>query len=435
MPRSPGSPLRERGAATLVVVMMLFLVMALLAAYANRSLLFEQRISGNFFRASASLEASEAGIEWTLAQLNGTAVDNTCTPVATAGQRFADRYLAIDPSDRSFSRSAPDARHIADCVRNATTDRWVCRCRNTTAALTPRPVAAGDEQSPSFGVQIEKNESSARGGILRLRIDGCTSGALDACSDSTLVAGLSKEQVSKMQVRAMIGLVSAVRSPPATPLVVRDNVTSTGAGLGLHNTDASSNGLLAALGGTWTGMVDGRLESVPGTPVSQTVVQADTALQGTADAEAVFKMFMGASSARYQLHPSLRGLNCNGDCTGAISTAYAAGQRILWMGGPLRIGSNMVLGSVNDPLLIVASGNVTLDGPFQLNGMLVTLGNLTWTNGSAAPSVINGIVLVGGAMVTDGRVDIVYQQAVADQLRNRVGSYVRVPGGWIDNDE
>jgi hypothetical protein len=31
--------------------------------------------------------------------------------------------------------------------------------------------------------------------------------------------------------------------------------------------------------------------------------------------------------------------------------------------------------------------------------------------------------------------DIVYQQRVADNLRNRMGSYVRVPGSWIDNRE
>jgi hypothetical protein len=30
--------------------------------------------------------------------------------------------------------------------------------------------------------------------------------------------------------------------------------------------------------------------------------------------------------------------------------------------------------------------------------------------------------------------DIFYQPAVLDQLRNRVGSYVRVPGSWSDEN-
>jgi hypothetical protein len=68
----------------------------------------------------------------------------------------------------------------------------------------------------------------------------------------------------------------------------------------------------------------------------------------------------------------------------------------------------------------------------QINGMLVAKGDLEWTNTAGMPSIINGIVLVGGDVVSTGAVDIVYQQKVADQVRNRMGSYVRVPGGWID---
>ena len=102
----------------------------------------------------------------------------------------------------------------------------------------------------------------------------------------------------------------------------------------------------------------------------------------------------------------------------------------------MTISSNKVLGDLTDPLLIVANGDVTLTGQFELNGMLVATGNLAWINNTALLSRVNGIVLVGGAMTTAGagRMDIVYQQAIADQLRNRMGSYVRVPGGWIDQD-
>ncbi|MFX8047616.1 PilX N-terminal domain-containing pilus assembly protein, partial [Acinetobacter baumannii] len=84
---------RQRGAATLVVVMMLFLVMALLAAYANRGLLFEQRIASGFARAALAQEAAEGGVEWALALLNGPAIDENCQPKGVGGQRFADKYL------------------------------------------------------------------------------------------------------------------------------------------------------------------------------------------------------------------------------------------------------------------------------------------------------------------------------------------------------
>jgi hypothetical protein len=146
-------------------------------------------------------------------------------------------------------------------------------------------------------------------------------------------------------------------------------------------------------------------------------------------------MFMGASVGSYQLHPSLRKVTCGSDCTNALQDAYKAGQRILWIDGPMVIGSSTVLGSVNDPVLVIATGDVELPGGFQLNGMLVTLGDLLWNNATGASSLINGIVLVGGGMETiGGGMDIVYQRSVADQLSNHMGSYVRVPGGWNDAD-
>ena len=139
------------------------------------------------------------------------------------------------------------------------------------------------------------------------------------------------------------------------------------------------------------------------------------------------------SANRYAQHPALRTVTCNGDCANALAAAYAAGQRILWVDGPLTIGSNKTLGAVTDPVLIIAT-DVILDGPFALNGMLVARGDLAWTNTGGLTSLINGIVLVTGRMETDGSMDIVYQQAVAEQLRNRMGSFVRVPGSWMDND-
>ena len=72
----PGTPgtgraAGQRGAASLIVVMLLFFVLSLTAAYANRHLIFEQKTSANQSRSTAAFEAAEAGIEWALAQLNG----------------------------------------------------------------------------------------------------------------------------------------------------------------------------------------------------------------------------------------------------------------------------------------------------------------------------------------------------------------------------
>ena len=52
---------RQRGVAALVVTLLLFAAMCLVAAYAHRGVLFEQRASANQYRAAQAFEAAEIG--------------------------------------------------------------------------------------------------------------------------------------------------------------------------------------------------------------------------------------------------------------------------------------------------------------------------------------------------------------------------------------
>ena len=424
-------PNAHRGAATLVVVMMLFLVMALLAAYANRSLLFEQRIAISYGRASLSQEVAEGGIEWTLAQLNGTAIDTTCKTVDSGGQRFVDRYFQFDVTNRSIASKPAYVDGVVDCARDAANQGWACRCPVPSPSRTPAPALDAQPES-SFVVQM-LGVPTLRSGTIQLNIVGCTDSVVDNCLQKS--SEISKALVSKAWASTLIGLVSAVRSPPAAPLVVKGGIDSSGAGgLGLHNTDPRSGGPLAVLGGVWNsiGLANARLDSVPGSSPGQAVVQNDEPLAKAPDAAHVFKTFMGISVDRYKQHPALRTITCSADCSGAVEDAYKAGKRILWVDGPMAISSSKVFGSVNDPLLVIATGDVTLSGSFQFAGMLVSQGDVNWTNTAGAAPLLTGVMVVGGSMKTVGTMDIVYQQAVTDQLRNRMGSYVRVSGSWID---
>ena len=416
---------KARGAATLVVVMVLFLVMALLAAYANRALMFEQRVASSYFRASLSQEMAEAGIEWSLSMLNSTAIDGTCTPVNQGGQRFADRYLGFDAANRVIKPITPVSRIMVDCTRSSA-EGWTCRCPAPNARVVPTAIG-GEGLVPSFGLRIT-SEKGGRPAELVFSAQGCTDSVVDRCNNTR---SNSKNLQGLTVYKAVVSLVSAVRTPPAAPIIVKKNLVITGGGLGLHNTDPRSAGLLYVTGGsTPVGLVDSRLDSVPGTAAALARVSDDETLKN-ADTDA-FKMFMGATASRYAQHPALRKLACNGDCGAALAAAYTSGMRMIWVDGPLSLSSNQTLGSAADPLLLIATGDVTLSGPFQLTGMLVVRGNLSWSNTSALPSLITGMVLVEGDAATDGQMDVVYQQALADQLRNRMGSYVRVSGGWID---
>ncbi|MGZ8902070.1 MAG: pilus assembly PilX family protein [Methylobacter sp.] len=70
---------RQQGAATLMVVMVLALVMAVIALTTARTGLMEQKIVGNDLRAREAQEAAEAGLEYGVAWAKNNSLPNTVT--------------------------------------------------------------------------------------------------------------------------------------------------------------------------------------------------------------------------------------------------------------------------------------------------------------------------------------------------------------------
>ena len=64
------SRFHQRGAVALVVALVLLFGMTLIAFFANRTMIFEQRTSANQYRYTKAFEVADAGIEWAIARLN-----------------------------------------------------------------------------------------------------------------------------------------------------------------------------------------------------------------------------------------------------------------------------------------------------------------------------------------------------------------------------
>jgi hypothetical protein len=415
----------ERGAATLVVVMVLFLIMAMMAAYANRNMVFEQRIASNYYRAGVSLETAEAGAEWALGMLNGLNINQACLAANPATNRFRDRYLNISPTSRNVAITGVAAATVADCVRSEA-QGWVCSCPSTAwvAPATP-PVAAANMQ-PSFLVNLSPPWDN-RAGNIRIESTGCTGSVAANCSASSTASDLT---LARSIVQIDAALLSALKVPPAMPLTVKGAITLDMTGIGLHNSEPVGNGLLL-----WTSddlvpnLLETRLNSLPGTPIQQALVLGDQALS-LANPEQMFQMFFGMSLQRYVNQPAMRQVTCVGDCGPTLAAAYARGVRLAWIDGPLDILSTTVLGTATSPMLIVADGPVHIDGGLQLTGLLYARGITSWTNTSASPALLKGAMLVDGDLTIGGNVDIWYQAGVMNELKNRAGSFVRVQGSW-----
>ena len=59
-------------------------------------------------------------------------------------------------------------------------------------------------------------------------------------------------------------------------------------------------------------------------------------------------------------------------------------------------------------------------------------GDASWTNGSGQPARLIGALLSEGNMVASGTVDIAYDASTLSTISNQRGSFVRVPGSWMD---
>ena len=411
----------QRGAATLVVVMVLFFIMAMMAAYANRNLVFEQRISSNYYRSGLAAETAEAGLEWALARLNSGLIDSTCNADPTQASSFRDRYLNIDAS-RAITTDLNRTTPIAACVITAS-QGLTCTCRGDGQTTSLSPPASAEFQ-PMFGVALTPVN---RPGVVRVTVTACTD-TLSNCSSTTTAAVAAGFATYTMTVD--LALVSAVKMPPASAMVVRGSVDLGSDGLGLHNAEVSVNGLLLQSGGALSGTT-ARSTSLPGSPVKAALISDDATVKGLS-ADQLFAKFFGMAPDTYREQPAVRRITCNGDCSPTVQQAFAAGTRLIWVDGPLSLLSNLNIGSASDPLVIVSNGTLTLDGPMSLGGLIYVRGDASWTNGSGMPATLTGAMIVEGSFVASGAVDIVYRTDVLNILNNQRGSFVRVPGSWTD---
>jgi hypothetical protein len=416
---------QQRGAAALLVVIVLFLVMAMMAAFANRNMLFEQRIANNYYRASVAMEAAEAGAEWALGMLNGLNIDQACLTAGAVTNSFRERYLNISPSDRSITPTGAAKATVADCIRSEL-QGWVCNCP-TAAWIAPSlvPASAGNMQ-PSFLVALFSPWGN-RAGNIRIESTGCTSSMVSHCLTPSSPSDMG---LARSMVQLDAALLSALKVAPATPLTVKGSINLDANGLGLHNSDPRSQGLLLLTADAVVpNLIESRLDTLPGTPSQQALFLGDAELLSNT-AEKLFHHFFGMSSARYLQQPALREVSCPADCGPTLAAAYASGVRIAWINGPLNILTNTTLGTDTSPMLIIAGGATRIDAAIQLTGLLYAMSDAVWTNDSAQTALLTGALIVWGDLTIGGTVDIWYQPAVMDQLKNRTGSFVRVQGSW-----
>jgi len=429
---------RQRGAASLVVAMIILFGMTMVAFYANRGLLFEQKTSANQYRATSAFEVAEAGIEWATARLNEPQrIDTACAASAVATDKtFRDKYLQHSVVASGFN----PVTNVKPGCRLPASGAPVCSCPD--GGVNPN---LGTANEPSFTVGFAAVPGDPES--VEIRADGCTGQGTQCVPGST--QGASD---ATARVRVILKLLPALRSGPQAALTAGGDVALSGSVVNIINIDASTNGITVDAGLSAPGAAS-RVTTLPGLPPEASVLINDTSLSSlnTADTtgNALFRSFFGQSMTSFKADrgttvicdPGVTAcatgvITCSGGsaCAAAAVNAVGNGKNQLWVDAPLEFTDGNVpvsLGTANRPVLLVSPYTTTFTGSKPVYGVLYGASQ-NWNVLGGGTAVVNGAVITRDDFNSSGNLTLTYDAGVLRKLRPATGSMVRVPGSWRD---
>lgn len=430
---------RERGVASLATVMVLFFLIALVAAYASRNLIFEQRTAANQLRTTQAHEAAQAGFEWAMAMLNSGRIDAGCAASTDAGNNsFRQRYLSINTADAKITpvlRS--DGTDLTPtCVANGS--GWTCSCPVDAAPSLSTPTDA--ETRPAFRVRFRTVTERLR--TVKIEVNGCTR-LDDGCLSFPARTGALDGRAS---LSALVSMKSELPTAPTAAVTARGAVGGDGV---VFNTDIDAGGITVHSGATVT-VADSRLRSIPGTPGAASKVENEAQFQAAALAgtpkvigDRMFAAQFGLWPTTFRDQPSAVQLDCTVACNdGALRTAIANNPgRPIWVKGNLSVATAGDIGNAANPVTIVIEVLPGVPGTLTFTAAATVFGVIYVGRDSVVaapaftidgPGTIRGAVLAEHALTFTGNPNVVYDASVNRIVRNTRGSLVLVPGSWRD---
>lgn len=431
---------RPRGIAALTVVMVLFFIVAMVAAYTNRTLILEQRGATNVLRAAQALDAADAGVEWALAQLNGPRLTAACASSSTATDLdFRSRYLTLNTDGSYAIPYYGIIPYSPSCVAN--NGVWTCSCPSGTGASalpTLAPTATGNGQAfrAYFMPLTNYNVSPITRvgpGVVLLNVQGCSNLGSGVTSCIQPLGGPLPQVDAYNRFEVWLGLVKALPSVPPAALTAGGSIVVSGGTLSVTNADPATGWTVHSANAVNPG-ASLQLAGPAGTPSAAAVLRADgdpTLPPQRGGNPVMFDATFGMDAATYSRQPGVVFVDCSAGCNAAsLDDALARyPSRVIWANGDLSLdasGASTTFGSAAAPAMIVASGTVTINSPITYNGFLY--GNAIVIAGGGAGAAVNGAVVSTTDFTATASASVTYNAAILNLIRVGYGSFVRVPG-------
>jgi hypothetical protein len=443
---------RQHGFATIVVALMLLLGGTILAFFANRGFIFEQRTSANQYRAAKAFELAEAGVEWTIGRLNdglsiSTASATTCNAVAGATDpTFRGRYAS--PQAPNVSTPEPwfdvpvinigGVRPPMPACRfdpaSTTNGGWTCFC---PTAFSNAALALGSPEQGRFGVRTYPFAGDRS--IVEIVSRGCSNLAADSdhC-DPDPGAPLPTGDGTAL-VRVLVKLRPYVSSGPAAALTT-GSATTTSGNLRVINYFTPSNGITIHAGTTvelGSGGTGTDVYTLPGTPSRSSVLDNDPTLADTTmlSDDQFFSRFFSESLDSYRARVvNISG--CGGNCASRVlaEISRSAEPVQLYVDGNMQFTGGMI-GSADRPVMLVYTGTLDMQGTVTGHGLFyaATSTATTVANPGGGTAQIYGAFVSRGSFQKQGSgtFNIIYTPSLWSSGRPS-GLLLRVPGSWRD---
>lgn len=448
---------RQRGVAALTVSILLLLGMTIVAFFANKGMVFEQRTSANQFRATKAFEMADAGIEWAIARLNDplTLTANSCTAGSATGLvSFRDRYVRPTVADATHPTGWLNALSTAfpGCEVNPATGVMSCACPSTAAGTLT------NVDWPRFRVQFNAVTSPSTDFLaVEIISRGCTNAnPCDPSVDATNADGTSI-------ARVILKLRPTFPTVPGAGLISGSTTVVSGS-LNVVNTDTASNGITINTGSTVQSGAGTTVQTLPGSSPTGSILDNDPSLLNLTNADAsgelFFSSFFGEGFSDFQTNLQTKVLSSgaggsagwangtcgnSGDCGGAVSYWVDRGVTQFWVVPDVSFGtSNMpstttgnTLGTKLKPLALASPGQVTFNGGITAYGnyyaaTATSQDDLLITGGGNA-TIVGSLISRGDfAKTGNGNFSVIYDAGLFGGKGPPSGLLVPVPGSWRD---
>lgn len=449
---------KQRGAASLIVSILLLFGMSMIAFFANKGMIFEQRTSANQYRSTKAFEMADAGLEWAVARLNDplTLTDDSCVVATGTGLKsFRDRYIRPTAAVGSHTTGwlNPLSTAYPGCQVDPSSGALSCAC---PGPLTTGAGTLATPEQPRFRVQFNTVTIPTEDWLaVEIISRGCTNG--DPCDlDPTHDADASD---STAIARVILKIRPTFPTIPGAGLISGSTTVVSGS-LNVINTDPASNGITINTGST-VQLTGGTLvQTMPGSSPTASILDNDPSLLNLTNADAngelFFSSYFGEGFDDYKSNLQTKVISAGGNdpangtcssatnCGAAVSYWVDRGYTQFWVGPDVTFNnSNMpsttagTLGTATNPIALATPGQMTFTGGINAFGTFyaattTAVDDLTLTGGGSA-NIVGSLVSRGDfARTGNGNISIIYDANLFGAKGAPSGLLVPVPGSWRD---